>query len=721
MMEVERPPPLELKEEQPHLLLLMEAEAEAEEEDTSSALLHTRDREKKKMTTTMDLDPSHSSSSSDAAAAAAEIEEDAAPHHQSIFLDPTQVSDHAENQVTEVGGHKENANGTSGEQGKEIDKQDNVSAQETNHSSNNGKLENGSHSNGVHEISSSSETVTIADGLKLITTIRDARHILPNWSGSVDVSTATTSTSEVHEIEVEKDEIVNKGEVKVEEYDLEKILDEQETHDLYCPNCKSCITRRVILKKRKRTVRPEARKEPPKRPQLVEPSANVPRQIVDEDSPEVFRCLSCFTFFIPTGCSFNIFRISERRDVNQQVQVQHSSASQQTSEHCGSWLLSCFQTADSPRPSNNAGSIKIESVHVNVQQYGAHQEQIPLSQPAGDTKTDTSHLGHKQEFTQIEAGNVVTVQRNGASQEQIPLLQPSGDTATDSVHLGQKQDILEGMTAPSDNSPFFSKPFFEPVPPIKVFPGGDNQTVAKPTLVIHQPVESEAPPHTVVAVPEAETPVPALSAPRDEWDILKAIVYGGLVESIMSLSVVSAAAASGSKTLDIFILGIANLIGGIPVIYHNIADLRNTGDVAESSEQVGHYWLELGRRSEYHLHMVIAILSYILFGLLPPVIYGLSFRTSDNRENKMLVVAAVSLLCIALLAIGKAHVKRPRTYFTTLLYYLSIGFSGSGLSYATGVLIMKLLAHFGIIDQGGASAPAPPGLSFPEAVAWASY
>jgi hypothetical protein len=89
--------------------------------------------------------------------------------------------------------------------------------------------------------------------------------------------------------------------MKVEEYDLEKILDEQETHDLYCPNCKSCITRRVILKKRKRTVRPNARKEPPKRPQLVESSANVPRQTVDEDSPEVFRCLSCFTFFIPTG------------------------------------------------------------------------------------------------------------------------------------------------------------------------------------------------------------------------------------------------------------------------------------------------------------------------------------------------------------------------------------------------------------------------------------
>ncbi|CAD6338077.1 unnamed protein product [Miscanthus lutarioriparius] len=843
MMEVERPP-LELKEEQQPQLLM---EAEEEEEEDTSSLLHTRDRErdgnKKKMTTTMadqDLEPSDS----DAAAAEAAAQ---APHHQSIFLDPTQglwkcrhcdwthrlsgpctvdildhqghciiasnldslvhnkplyysphrVSGHAtelgaENQVTEVGGPKENANETSGAQGKEIEKQDNVSAQETNHSSNNGKLENGSHSNGVHEISSSNETVTIADGLKLITTIRDARHILPNWSGSVDVSSGSTTASEVHEIEVEKDEIITKGEVKVEEYDLEKILDEQETHDLYCPNCKSCITRRVILKKRKRTVRPDARKAPPKRPQLVEPSANVPRQTVDEDSPEVFRCLSCFTFFIPTGCNFNIFRIFERRDINQQVQIHHSSASQQTSENCGSWFLSCFQTADSPKPSNNAGivmynyvtdsleepllsdsqrtdpltsvqdntpaeqskkpspagsqtttatnevkqsfsqfhasstvvtgSTKIESVHVNVQQYGAHQEQIPLSQPAGDTKTDTSHLGHKKEFTQIEAGNVVTVQRNGESQEQIPLSQPSGDTATDSMHLGQKQDILEGVTAPSDNSPFFSQPFFEPVLPIKVLPGEDQlQTVEKPTSVIRQPAEPEAPPHTVLAVPEAETPVPASSAPRDEWDILKAIVYGGLVESITSLSVVSAAAASGAKTLDIFILGIANLIGGLPVIYHNIADLRNTGDVAESSEQVGHYWLELGRRSKYQLHMVIAILSYILFGLLPPVIYGLSFRTSDNRENKMLVVAAVSLLCIALLAIGKAHVKRPRTYFTTLLYYLSIGFSGSGLSYVAGVLIAKLLAHFGIIDQGGASAPAPPGLSFPEAAAWASY
>ena len=58
---------------------------------------------------------------------------------------------------------------------------------------------------------------------------------------------------------------------------------------------------------------------------------------------------------LSTGCGFNIFRIFERRDANEQVEVQHPAASQETSEHCGSWLLSCFQTVDSPKKSTVAG------------------------------------------------------------------------------------------------------------------------------------------------------------------------------------------------------------------------------------------------------------------------------------------------------------------------------------------------------------------------------
>ena len=40
-----------------------------------------------------------------------------------------------------------------------------------------------------------------------------------------------------------------------------------------------------------------------------------------------------------------------------------------------------------------------------------------------------------------------------------------------------------------------------------------------------------------------------------------------------------------------FILGIANLIGGLTLIFHNIADLRDIGDMnEEKNEKVGHYW-----------------------------------------------------------------------------------------------------------------------------------
>jgi hypothetical protein len=285
-----------------------------------------------------------------------------------FYYSPNKVSDHAteEDEVTEVvqvDGQKESSNETSIAEGKGIEEEENVNDQETNHISSNGKLENGSHSNGVHEISRGAETMTAAVGeaqpLKLIAAIGESKNVLPNWSGVLDISNGSTSTTEVREIEVEKDENGTKDKVNIEEYDLEKILDEQETHDLYCPNCKSCITRRVILKKRKRTARQAKREEPPKRPQLEEPSAIVsdqtPVESHDQESPEVFRCLSCFTFFIPTGCRFNIFRIFEWRDANQQVQVQDPAVSQGTSEHCGSWLLSCFQTVDSPKKSTDAG------------------------------------------------------------------------------------------------------------------------------------------------------------------------------------------------------------------------------------------------------------------------------------------------------------------------------------------------------------------------------
>ncbi|XBI34280.1 hypothetical protein VPH35_120107 [Triticum aestivum] len=548
------------------------------------------------------------------------------------------------------GDGKEEANETPSTKDKQLEAHENGNVQEINHGPSNGKLENGSHSNGSHQV--------------------------PNGAEPKTEYLFEINKTQMYPTEVDKDKHVTEAQPKVEEYDLQKILDQQETHDLFCPNYKSCITRRVILKKRKRTVRPANPHAPSKRPYTEEvlvplPSATLPGSD-EQESPDVLRCLSCFSFFIPAGCSFNIFRIFGRRDLDQ-VDVLPPPASVDTpprSENCTSWLLSCFQPEDCPNQPHPAGFFQTDTLEMIT-------GEMPPSKPDGGANHHL--LGHDDVHR-----TATTASENGFT--------------THSVHAS-------GVKVNGPNVTNVAR--------------GDISTTPIP-----QTTDSH---HVAVSVPEEVNLVAPRPQQRDDWDIPKAIVYGGLVESVTSLSVVSAAASSGAKTLDIFILGIANLIGGLPVIYHNIADLRDIRDVDDDNEQVGQYWLQLGRRSKAQLHMVLALLSYIVFGLLPPVIYGLSFRESNDRENKMMAVAGASLACIALLALGKAHVQTaPRAYFKTLMYYLTIAVSSSGLSYVAGVLITRLLEHFGTIEQGGLAAPAPPGLSFAhsegaQTSAWASF
>ncbi|VAH99461.1 unnamed protein product [Triticum turgidum subsp. durum] len=676
--------------------------------------------------------------------------------HKSIVFDPAKVPDI----ITEVtasyhvtgtmrsSAEKEDTNGTLTPTGKG---HENGNAQEVNHGPSNDKLENGSQSNGLHQV--------------------------PNGAKP-------------------------------------KILDQQETYDLYCPNCTSCITRRVILKKRKRTVRTTPTDEPLKRPYIEAQVPPVPLpDTVEEESPDVFRCLSCFSFFIPTGCTFNIFRIFGRRGVDGQPDVLPPPASEDTpprSENCTSWLLSCFQTGDSPNQPHPADPMTVPLLSGNTTTVTESQSstshvyhsqgtvvkpehptaespsenqadpsdlpRIPslpgIATPGGATTTTTetneSYVQHSHGTQQLtvdsssqhqkttttvednETTTTVTSEKNTTSSKTTTGA-PSASPQTSSSTEYFKQDVTEVVTGKmpyggaimdpthpqisykdihgtAENGSFTSHaihtPDFKFDSPIVTnimqgfTPRGDIPTSPNP-----QPGD-----HVVVPVLGGVNQVAPRPQQRDDWDILKAIVYGGLVESVTSLSVVSAAASSGAKTLDIFILGIANLIGGLPLIFHSIADLRDIRDVDGNDEQVGHYWLQLGRRSKARLHMVMALLSYMVFGLLPPVLYGLSFRESNDRENKMMAVAGASLACIALLALGKARVH-TRTYFKTLVYYLALAVSSSGLSYVAGVLITRLLVHYGIIEQGGSAAPAPPGLSSPfayvaagaESSAWASF
>ena len=106
---------------------------------------------------------------------------------------------------------------------------------------------------------------------------------------------------------------------EVEEFDVEsveRVIQKQETHDLYCPNCNSCITKRVILKRRKRKIQEISPSEDiVDGCTLTQPSSlptsdgilegnqeNVPASVGSTADEPIYAitCLSCFSIFLPT-------------------------------------------------------------------------------------------------------------------------------------------------------------------------------------------------------------------------------------------------------------------------------------------------------------------------------------------------------------------------------------------------------------------------------------
>ncbi|XP_072967278.1 membrane protein of ER body-like protein isoform X4 [Typha angustifolia] len=527
--------------------------------------------------------------------------------------------------------------------------------------------------------------------------------------------------------------VVNKSKEAVADFDLEKVLEEQETHDLYCPNCNSCITRRVILRKRKRWIKEIQCDAPAKRihdGRHDVDSATISTQLVDQsldrEPPDVFRCLSCFSFFIPTEGGFNIFRIFERKE-----EIPNQQSSSQISERNKNWILSIFQSGSSQKKrseseqaedlslrgwQSTATVSKAETSNQSPTTMGRNDPVVALvfgdshlsdgEQRANLSKNGKMDLTTTASVTIVVGGNEsTTVKSIAVSDSQIPV-----ETITEV----REPVSISGLKTQRKNQAGYDTGD-------DIFRLGGKSNVTSYSSVA--PVV-EALPHSEIQIHEDVQIIEEIQQ-KSDWDILKAIVYGGLVESITSLSVVSSAAATGTSTLNIFVLGLANLIGGLFLIVHNLFELRDAHDedVGQTVAQVGRYWMLLGRRGNFRLHAIVAILSYILVGILPPLIYGFSFQNSNNREYKLIAVAAASLLCVAPLAIGKAHVYPQKTYIKTLSYYLGLGITVAGLSYVAGVMLTRLLDELGLVDQNS-SAPAPPSIlqggnsGIP---AWASY
>ncbi|CAN1269590.1 Membrane protein of ER body 1 [Linum perenne] len=219
---------------------------------------------------------------------------------------------------------------------------------------------------------------------------------------------------------------------------------------------------------------------------------------------------------------------------------------------------------------------------------------------------------------------------------------------------------------------------------------------------------------------------PTIRPPRAarEWDILKSIVYGGLAELITSLSIVTSAASADTETPKILAIGVANLIGGIFILTTNIWDLRceqprkliNSIEAHDdqAGAEVDRYCDNLGKRTNFKRHTFFAVLSFLVFGLIPPVVYGFSFKETDDRDYKIAASAAVSLVCVFLLAIGKAHVQKPpRTYLKSVAFYVTAGVMASGVSFLAGELFKKVMDDLGTF--------APPVGEAPPAANWVTY
>ncbi|GLU12141.1 hypothetical protein SLE2022_288460 [Rubroshorea leprosula] len=400
-----------------------------------------------------------------------------------------------------------------------------------------------------------------------------------NGIGTEESTERTLSTGNVYG----EDEEVEIIEEIQEELDVEGVLRKQNTHDLICPNCHSCITRTVILRRRRK---PKIHRKPkPAGNQFLESTETQGEVITDpnssatatpapdehdkdEEREEAIKCLSCFSFCIPTGSGFWIFQAPKGGQVIESPQIPEED--QIPSDRTKCWLFGIFT------------SVKRET---------------PVEQ-GGD----------------LEAGPVETTDSN-------------------------------------------------------------------------------------------DIPGTAIASESRGLEILKSIVYGGLIESITSLGVVSSAAGGGASTLNILALGLANLISGLIILIHSLSDLKNDrsgagGVISETSTQEDRYQELLGRRENFCLHTTVSILSYLIFGLVPPVVYGFSFRQSNDTDLKLAAVAAASFVCIILLAIGKAYVGKPqRSYFRTVLFYVIAGFSASGVSLLVGELVRKLLEKLGWFES----------------------
>ncbi|XP_047937627.1 membrane protein of ER body 1-like isoform X2 [Salvia hispanica] len=176
-------------------------------------------------------------------------------------------------------------------------------------------------------------------------------------------------------------------------------------------------------------------------------------------------------------------------------------------------------------------------------------------------------------------------------------------------------------------------------------------------------------------------------------EILKCIVYGGLIESITSLSVVASGAATDASTLNVFAIGLALLFSGLIAIGNMLVELKR-GRNKHYKEQLG------GSKKKFVFHSTLVILSYLVFGLVAPSTFAFTFV---DKYAKILAAAAAAFSCIFILAIAKVYTSEdkhfPHSYIEMACNYLIISFFTSGIAYTVGYSIEMYVLKLGLFTS----------------------
>nr|GMC64646.1 membrane protein of ER body-like protein isoform X2 [Ipomoea batatas] len=623
--------------------------------------------------------------------------------------------------------------------------------------------------------------------------------------------------STVEEIESADVDRITDSEIDAKDYDVENVLRKQNTHDLYCPNCHSCITRRVILRKRKRKVRISS--EDVKRNKLETASESKsdvsPTQLSsDHDEPlislddtpisaasgyhrdrepEIFRCLSCFSFFIPTGSGFKLFQIfGEKGDKENKRDEQGVGMSK-------SWFSSIFASdkgsADQGKdhkldvgknnnevilPSSNLcdksdQSLSIQEtippVHVDSRSIDPHETGANIStsqnnelERAGKIINDAIDIsvcaimgkkGDPVNHFEVDTNHQLNlsngIEDNGAINESLTpanKTQVSSERFVEST-LSASQTGLKILITSNEESMTLEKKQADKIcetsddetevavtSPVSLLKGSEGETKLD--------ISTDAPQQHIGAVLLSEPPVENKDAMFQTGtkgeDTIISVVEAGPTETAESMNLPNLAsemcaveqqgtnAREGNKIeiikMNIFALSAANLVGGFLIILNNLWELKKDCPEQASNqimEQGDRYGKLLGHRENFVIHAIVIMLSYAVFALVPPTVYGFSFRKSDDMELKLIAAAAASLLCIIVLATGKVYAQRPpKSYLKTITFYVVLGFLVSGVSFAAGQLINRLLLKLGLFQSSSEVNLFQPGVTQAHAAAWVS-